>query len=75
MLPAQIEHVQTMTNEMPTLDSARNITPYSETNEENAPKNDIRNLGIKTTISITHNRIQQEINEKINGDMTPKINS
>jgi len=75
LLSAQIEYVQTMTNEMQTFDSARNITPYSETNEENTAKADIRNLGIKTTISITHNRIQQEITEKTNGDLTPKMNS
>jgi hypothetical protein len=58
MLSPHIEHVQTMTHEMPTFDSAGNITPFSETNDDNAGKADIRNLGIKTTISITHNRIQ-----------------
>jgi len=57
MLTSNIEHVQTMTQEMPTFESAGNLTPFSEANEEK----DIKNLGIKTTISITHNHISQEI--------------
>lgn len=58
MLSPQIEHVHTMTQEMPTFESAGTSTPFSETNEDPAGKNDMKNLGIKTTISITHNRIQ-----------------
>lgn len=46
-----------MTQDMPTFDSNANTTPFSETNEDVTGKNDIKNLGIKTTISITHNHI------------------
>lgn len=52
---------------MPTFESAGNSTPFSEANEEK----DIKNLGIKTTISITHNHIQQEITEKMQADGSP----
>lgn len=64
MLTPNLENVQTMTHEMPTFESAGNSTPFSETNEEVTTKNDIKNLGIKTTISITHNRIQKEVTDK-----------
>jgi hypothetical protein len=62
-----------MTQEMPTLESAGNLTPFSDVNED--VKADLKNLGIKTTISITHNRMQQDITEKTAGDNSPSKTS
>ena len=63
-----------MTQEiLPTLESAGNLTPFSEANDDG--KNELKNLGIKTTISITHNRMQQDITEKTAGDNSPSKTS
>lgn len=63
-----------MTQEVPTtLESAGNLTPFSEMNEDG--KNDLKNLGIKTTISITHNRMQHDITEKTAGNNSPSKTS
>jgi hypothetical protein len=71
-----IEHVQTMTQDvLPTLESAGNLTPFSEANEDGGGKADLKNVGIKTTISITHNRLQQDITEKTAGDNSPSKTS
>jgi hypothetical protein len=47
---------------MPTFDSGTNTTP--DANEDATGKNDIKNLGIKTTISITHNHIAKDTMDK-----------
>ena len=63
-----------MTQDVPTLESAGNLTPFSDVNED-VGKGDLKNVGIKTTISITHNRLQQDITEKTAGDNSPSKTS